>query len=399
LISPEVEEYVLDVVIVGAGPIGSYTAAQLAGMGYRTAVIEKHSVLGAKSCCTGIVSIECCERYGIPAQVIHRQINSAVLYSPSGIAVHLQRQQPQAAILNRSAFDAVMAERARSQGAQYHLSARVEKVTNLSDRVVLDVSRGSRKITLEASAAILACGFNSPLVKTLGLSQPGYQTGSAQAVVDAPGLQEIEIYFDQELAPGFFAWLVPTSEGKALAGLMTRQSPGSHLRVWLQQLASEGKIAKGEYPVKYGGIPLKPLSDSVVGRTLIVGDTAGQVKPSTGGGIYFGLLSSEAAVSCMHKALKNPQQALEHLSAYDKIWRKKIGAELKREFLARKVYQGLSNSQIDNIFNLTRSSNTLKAVMDDKEVSFDWHGGLLQKVLKTSVKQHTKKLLALFTLD
>ena len=387
----------LDVAIIGAGPIGSHVAAKLAESGYRTAVSEKNSVIGAKPCCTGIVSIECCQKNDLPSEVIYRQINSALLYSPSKTPLYLQRLQPQAVVLDRPAFDLLMAERARTNGAEYHLSANVEKITNLTEKVVLEVNRGSRKEILEAKMAILAGGFNSPLVKNLGLDQPAYQTGSAQTVVDAPDLKEIEIYFDQELAPGFFAWLVPTNQGKALAGLMTRRSPGLRLGKWLRQLEVEGKIASQKHHIKYGGIPLKTLTQTVVGRTLIVGDAAGQVKPTTGGGIYFGLLCADIAVKAIDNALKDAHHSTEHLSQYDRLWRKRLEPELKREYLARKIYQGLGNQQIDDIFRLTLSSQTLPAILDDEELTFDWHGGLLQKILKAAVQHQAKKIFTLFS--
>jgi digeranylgeranylglycerophospholipid reductase len=171
------------------------------------------------------------------------------------------------------------------------------------------------------------------------------------------------------------------------------------LRNWLNTLISEGKIPNSGYQIKYGGIPLKPLTETAVGRTLVVGDAAGQVKPSTGGGIYFGLLCADIAVNAIDKALKNTGHLTEHISQYDRLWRKKLEAELKREYLARKIYQGLSNQQIDDIFKATQSSGALPVILNDAEVTFDWHGRLLQKIVKAAVQHHAKKLFTLFSFN
>jgi flavin-dependent dehydrogenase len=62
-------------------------------------------------------------------------------------------------------------------------------------------------------------------------------------------------------------------------------------------LAAEGKIMPGEWKPSYSAIPLRPLRKTCGERILVVGDAAGQVKPTSGGGIYYGMLCADIAAN------------------------------------------------------------------------------------------------------
>ena len=59
-----------DVVVIGGGPVGSYVAYKLAGMGYGVVVVEQKERLGERVCCTGIISQECVSSFAIDDNVI-----------------------------------------------------------------------------------------------------------------------------------------------------------------------------------------------------------------------------------------------------------------------------------------------------------------------------------------
>ena len=83
-----------DVVVIGAGPIGSFVAYKLAGRGHRVAVLEQKEKLGEPVCCTGIIGQECAGSFVTEDNVILRRINSARLYPPSGRWLRLWQQLP-----------------------------------------------------------------------------------------------------------------------------------------------------------------------------------------------------------------------------------------------------------------------------------------------------------------
>ncbi|GAF84789.1 unnamed protein product, partial [marine sediment metagenome] len=112
-----------------------------------------------------------------------------------------------------------------------------------------------------------------------------------------------------------------------------------------------------------------------------VGNAAGQVKPTTGGGIYFGLLCAEIAVNTLHRGLANDDLSARRLAGYERGWRRKLGRELEIDYYARKFYQRLSDQQIDRIFDIIKSHGIDEALLKAKDLSFDWHSGAVLRLM------------------
>lgn len=373
---------VLDVAVVGAGPIGNYIAYRLADLGHEVVVFEEHQRIGEPMQCTGIIGAECVERFPLFDGTILREVNSATLFSPSGRELRLKRDRVQAYIIDRSAFDRSLADKARQGGAQYLVGSRVKDAKFTAERAEIDIEDGS---TYHARAVVIAGGFYSHIPRRIGLGRTGDFITGAQAEVRTDvndGLSEVEIYFDQDIARGFFAWLVPTSPGRALAGLFSRRSPIKHLRNFMQRLSREGKIASPEAEITPGGIPLRPLRKTYRERTLVVGDAAGHVKPTTGGGIYYGLLCAEAAVNTLQQAIATDSFSEEALSSYQRSWRQMIGRELRIGYIARRLYQNRSNRQIDYLCRVIESNGIHESLLGSSDLSFDWHGKAIIRALQ-----------------
>jgi len=373
------------VVVIGGGPIGSWVAYKLARMGYGAAVVERKEKSGGSVCCTGIISRECVDLFAIDESVIFRWVNSARLFSPSGKLLRLWRQEPQAAIVDRAAFNVALASRAQDRGVEYVLNSPVRNIEVGDDRVRIEAVRQGEKLVFEARVAVIASGFASTLSEELGLGRVGDSVMGAQAEVEAIGVDEVEVYCGQEIAPSFFAWLVPTSPRRALVGLLSRRNPGVYLRKLMSSLLAAGKIASAEVELSYGGIPLKPLPRTCGERLVVVGTAAGQVKPTTGGGIYYGLLCADIAANNLHRALKTNDLSAKSLAGYERGWKRKLGRELKTGYWARKFYERLSDRQVDRVFDIIESSGILEALLKADDLSFDWHGGVVSRVIGHTV--------------
>ena len=375
-----------DAVVIGAGVAGSYVAYSLASLGYEVAVFEEHEKIGEPVQCTGIIGAECFRRFPLFEGTVLREVNSARLLSPSGKELRLWRDSVQAHIVDRAAFDQMLAAKAQQQGAHYQSGVRVEDIAILDDRV--SVKAEGRKGIIDAKTVVIASGFGSNLPRKLGLGRAGDLVVGAQAEVDTDGSDEIEVYFDQEVAPGFFAWLIPTADDRALVGLFSRRTPGLYLRKLLSSLSFQGKIAIPEVQITYGGIPLKPLPRTFLRRVLVVGDAAGQVKPTSGGGIYYGLLCAEMAADTLHRALSGNNFSERLFAHYQKSWKQRIGRELRLGYLARQLYERLSNHRIDQIFDIIASRGILESLLKSPDISFDWHGDIIVSGLKQLAPWH-----------
>ena len=369
-------------VVIGGGPVGSYAAYKLAGMGYGVAVVERKERLGEPVCCTGIISQECVSSFAIDDSVILRRVNSARLFPPSGRSLTwLGQGKSQACVVDRAAFDVAMVNRAQGKGVEYVLNSLVRGIEVRDNRVIIEVTRQGEGLNFEARAVVIANGFGSRLSEELGLGKVGDFVIGAQAVVETIGVDEVEVYFGQEIAPAFFAWLVPTSPQRALVGLLSRRSPGLYLRKLMSSLQAQGKIASVEAEPCYRGISIKPLPRTYGNRLVVVGDAAGQVKPTTGGGIYYGLLCADIAANNLHRALESDDLSAKSLASYERGWKRKLGQELRIGYWARKFYGRLSDRQIDRIFDIMESSNLDEALLKAGDFSFDWHGKALLKLL------------------
>jgi len=372
-----------DVIVVGGGPVGSYVAYQLAGMGYEVVVLEKKEKLGEQVCCTGIISQTCVDSFAIDDSVILNRVNSARLISPSGRLLRLWRQETQACIVDRAAFDMSIASRAQVKGAQYVLNSPVSAIEVGDDKVRVEVARRGERLNFEGRAVVIAAGFGSRLVE--GLGKIGDFVMGAQAEVETVGVDEIEIYFGQEIAPGFFAWLVPTSSPRALVGLAVYRRSGFYLRKLMSSLQAQQKIVSAEAKPCYRAIPLKPLPKTYGRRLVVVGDAAGQVKPTTGGGIYFGLLCADIAANNLHRALKADDLSAKNLASYEREWKKRLEQELRICYYARKFYEHLTDKRIDKVFDIIKSTGIDKALLKTDGLSFDWHGEVILKLLRQKV--------------
>jgi geranylgeranyl reductase family protein len=377
-----------DAIVAGGGPAGSRVAYRLAEQGHKVLVLEKKSRTGTKTACTGIIGQECANAFAIEDRVILRKVNSASLFSPSGNRLHLRREEPQACILDRAAFDIAMAERAQKVGADYNFSSRVTNVNIESDHASVAVDCRGKTQTIPSRAVVIASGFNPGLLGRLGLGIYKDFTIGVQAEVNAPGSDEVEVYFG-DMAPNFFAWLVPTTPPMARVGLLSREQPGAYLKKWLADLADRGKIASAEVKISYGGIPLKPLPRTCGERMIAVGDAAGQVKPTSGGGIYYGLLSADIAADTLHEALEDDDLSAKRLARYERGWRKKLGRELRTGYWFRKLFERLSDRQIDRIFEIVKAGGIDEALLKAEDISFDWHGRTIMRLLKYQVVAKT----------
>jgi digeranylgeranylglycerophospholipid reductase len=368
--------------------VGSRVAGRLAEFGHNVLVLEKKGEVGTKSACTGIIGLECVTVFSIEDNVILRKVNSASLFSPSGNSLRVYRPDPQAVVLDRAAFDIAMADRTRKAGAEYLFNARVTDVTIEKNRAIVTVYSYDKTQAIPARAAIIACGFNPGLIGRLGLGGFKDFAIGVQAEVVATHLDEVEVYFG-DVVPGFFAWLVPVTPPLARAGLISRENPGFYLKKWLAQLAAGGRIVTDEVKLRYGGIPLKPLSRTYGERLIAVGDAAGQVKPTSGGGIYYGLLAADIAAANLHEALEDDDLSTKRLARYERGWRKKLGNELRTGYWARKLYERLSYRRLDRLFDMVRSAGIDEALLKDEDLSFDWHSGAIMRLLKYQLVART----------
>ncbi len=369
-----------DTIVVGAGPAGNNAALSLASKGFSVIVIDSRENIGDKLC-TGLVGEECFRRYPINPSMVHREINAASVISPSSELVRFETPTPVAKVVDRVAYVSSFADKARSHGAEYLLGNRVVSLEQHEDRVTVTTDGQNGPSKLDSRSLVLAAGFGSQLNRQLGLGEPADYVVGIQAMVKTEGIDEVEVHLGRDVAPGFFAWLVPTKPGYALAGLMVRKNAPERFSRFMAARKAEGKIIEAtEKPICWG-IPLRPLKKTYTDRVLVVGDAAGQVKPTTGGGIFYSLLASEIASGALEQALSQDKLSANQLGAYQKEWKNLLSTELEVGYSARRAFEYLGDSHVSSLINQASSNGFVAELAASPEVSFDWHSSMIGKIM------------------
>lgn len=370
-------------IIIGAGPVGSYLANKLVTLGHKVLVLEKKSSAGESICCSGIISKECYDLLSLSGDIPTRQANSAKFFTPLGRYIRLCRDDEIAYIVDRPSLDQMLAKRAQASGATYCFATQATSIKFETNRLFVKANGSKQENVFESDTVIIATGHGSNLIKSLGLGTINNFTNGIQIEVTVNNVDDIEVYFDQNLCPGGFAWLIPSRDNKGLAGMITKHDLNQHFKQFLLNLQSQGKISSAESIAYYATIPLQPLPKTYADRILIAGEAAGQVKPTTGGGIYYGILCADIAANVLHQALSSGDLSAAKLSIYQKQWRDRLSRELIIGSWVQRLWTKLSNSHIEYLFNVAQSRDLPELIATTKNFSFDWHSQLLLQLVKS----------------
>lgn len=362
-----------DVVVIGAGPAGSMTARRLADRGHDVVVLEEHETVGQPVHCTGLVGLDSFDEFDLPRDLILARAGAARFWGAAGQSVSVQSGHVEAVVIDRGGLDAHLAAEAVRAGAEIRCRSRVEAIDVAPAAVAVTV-RGQEQ-PVRARACVLACGANYAFHKQLGLGMPDVFLQSAQIETPFPAFEAIEVKFGRDVAPGGFAWLVPFKRGSvpyARIGLMTETKSRDRFEALLATFtARTGIPADGVAAPRLKVLPLGPVARTYGHRIVAVGDAAGLVKPTTGGGIYYGLLSGAIAADTLGDALARDRLDEARLRRYEVAWKRRLGQEIRMGLAFRRIAARLSDESIDALIDLARVNGIVPLLQ--RTASFNWH--------------------------
>lgn len=360
-----------DVVVAGGSVAGLLCAREIATGGNSVIVIEEDYEIGTPEHCGGLVSTSGLEKLGIIpfTKTFEHIIESATIYAPNGKNFSINSKKQKVAEINRRELDKQIAHQAQKNGATIKVKTSFQELTE--DGVRTNDEEIKCKVFVDAR------GISSIIHK----DRAGILS-TAQYEIYADWIEKgrVEVYFDQEKYPGFFAWVIPSGEGKGKVGVAGKGIKVAEvLEEFLERKGNYSTIRKIFAPIWIKG----PIKKFVDGKTVIVGDAAGQAKPTTSGGIYTSGMGGILAGKAISKFLKSSK--VEDLEEYQKQWTKQFGDEFEKQLWARKILEKFDNNTINKLFELV-TPEIIKEISEKED--FDFHTGSILKLLgiKGSVK-------------
>ncbi len=363
---------IYDVVVVGGGPVGSIAARYAAQNDANVLLLEEHASIGTPVQCTGLLSTRALEECGIAPMndFVYNSVRGAFVYSPAGVCLPIDGGRTKAYVVSRKIFDRKLVSLAADRGVNILLRAKVVGLTTSNTIQKLDVIQLGRRITICAKVVIAADGVKSQVAHYAGLGRVKRILSGMQieAPYSSPDPDFVEL-FPGSPAPGFFAWTVPLSADISRIGVAVE--PGSkHLACeYLERLIRQNghihkRMGTGELDLVTGGIPIGPLEQTYTTGVLIAGDAAGQVKPTSGGGIYTGAvcarIAGEVAASA---ALKNDVSA-RYLKRYQERWKAAIGKELAIGMRIHDITGRMSDTKLSSLIDSMNDPAVLKMITE-----------------------------------
>jgi flavin-dependent dehydrogenase len=183
----------------------------------------------------------------------------------------------------------------------------------------------------------------------------------------------VHIYVGQTLAPGFFAWVIPTNTSGTTAriGLCIGKNSPHHLQHYYSLLLQQPLLKDTTIIRQFGGtIPLGPLKNTVEDHLMLVGDAAAQVKPTSGGGLYPGLLCATHCSTVAEDALSTQRFDAAFLKRYHIKWTKDIGRELSLGMKFRTIFTRLTDRELNKYLEKLNKEKIIQIINTSGDIDY-----------------------------
>lgn len=354
----------IDVLIVGAGPSGSYLGHLLSQKGYSVRILEEHKEVGRPVECTGLVSERVFRMARSRSKV--NEVSGANVFFPNGKSIHVAKGE-KTIVMDRDRFDKDVSAMAIESGADLSINSRAISASVNDEFAKVTYRHEGNKVEESARIVVGADGINSIVRKELFHSRPGriiscYQVDSAYEMEDQ---DSVNVFIGSESSKGFFGWATPSGHLTRI-GVGSYRSPAYKHFLKINSRYGENRIVG----INGGSIPVRYLKKTYSRRSLLVGDAAGIVKPLSGGGIFTGMVSAKHASNAITGALEREDFSENALSDYQKDWKRELGMELWIDGIVHRFFGGISDRKFNSIYDDLSTESSIDLISKTGDIDF-----------------------------
>ena len=366
----------VDILVIGAGPIGGYFSKKMAELGCKVLMIEEHLEIGKPFQCAGLVNPSSMEKVGLYDTVLS-EIDGAVMHSPFGTTIEIGKpNQIRTYAVCRKKFDQAIVQQAMDEGAELWLNSKPTDTTNFEDSIITELLVDGKITEVKSKLLVGADGAHSWVRRQHRMGYPkefmvGYQ-------VEVTGFKTknrmLEMFTGEDIAPGFFAWAIPNGDTHRI-GMWSRAEDldGRSCEELLNNLMTKSRWAYkfedckeiGRFcgPIPAGVVP-RPVQD----RVLLIGDAAGLAKPTTGGGIGPGMAQVDLIVDELNQMILKNKLAKKVLIKVTKKY-----AKAKKEFerirsLRDFFVSSRSDEELEEIFKIFSKPEVIRLINEKGDI-------------------------------
>jgi len=269
-------------------------------------------------------------------------------------------------VMDRERFDCDLIRQAKDAGVEVRVGAPVIGF----EPGQLFFKLNGRRESVKTKTIIGADGPDSSVAKWAGLPLPQKTIIAIQVTIplDVEREDYVEVFLSQRIAPNFFAWVVPAAPGYARVGLGT--DDGRRAKACLDAWLRERFPGKRVLEFNAGAIPIGPAEHTTADGVLLVGDAAGQAKPTSGGGIYTGVTCARLAGEVAARTALQGDVSQEALSEYEQRWQGLFESELRFGIFAHQLFRQISDEQINAMFAALDDPHILRILGEHGDIDY-----------------------------
>lgn len=314
-----------DLIVVGAGPVGSQLAKKFSEKDLDVLVIERSEEIGEPLACSGHVSPDIKNFLSDDEfEEIYQNEIIGANFHVSGKEYNFYRNETVSYVIDRIELDRTKAEQAQEAGAEYFLGERVEEVREEDQIVFVETDKDIYKAEMVAGCD----GASSKVRDETDLPEPDHFYQGILCFTDEDDNSDfVDVMLD---VPKFFGWRIPRTDSVEYGAAVPK---GESPMEWLDKVTEKFDITEDERKnICAGAIPIGPAETVTSERAFLVGDAAGQTKPFTGGGILYGMRAATIA------AEKIDVYEPETLEDYEDAWRSELMHDIRLGKFIEKIY-------------------------------------------------------------